>query len=156
MQAIRDDEGGARGLGVNVYRTRFVIWVIAALWTALAAAPYYLQQLRVQPVGTGGAFSVVLWTAPIIFIVVIGGIGTIEGPILGAVLFYVLRDRFSDHETVYLIAMGAVAIGVALFLQGGIWGTIRRRLGVDLFPVRRRLVQDVAPPPDERQGRAPS
>jgi len=99
---------------------------------------------------------VVLWTAPIIFIVVIGGIGTIEGPILGAVLFYVLRDRFSDHETVYLIAMGAVAIGVALFLQGGIWGTIRRRLGVDLFPVRRRLVQDVAPPPDERQGRAPS
>jgi len=52
MQAIRDDEGGARGLGVNVYRTRFVIWVIAALWTALAAAPYYLQQLRVQPVGT--------------------------------------------------------------------------------------------------------
>ena len=140
MQAIRDDEGGARGLGVNVYRTRFVIWVVAAFWTALTAAPYYLQQLRVQPVGTGGAFSVVLWTAPIIFIVVIGGIGTIEGPIIGAVLYYFLRDRFQDHQTVYLISMGVVAIAVALWLQGGIWGTIRRRFGVDLFPVRRRLV----------------
>jgi branched-chain amino acid transport system permease protein len=140
MQAIRDDEGGARGLGVNVYRTRFLIWIVAAFWTALAAAPYYLQQLRVQPVGTGGAFSVVLWTAPIIFIVVIGGIGTIEGPIIGAVLYYFLRDRFQDHQTVYLISMGIVALGVALWLQGGIWGTIRRRFGVDLFPVRRRLV----------------
>jgi branched-chain amino acid transport system permease protein len=140
MQAIRDDEGGARGLGVRVYRTRFVIWVVAAFWTALTAAPYYLQQLRVQPVGTGGAFSVVLWTAPIIFIVVIGGMGTIEGPIIGAVLYYFLRDRFQDHQTVYLISMGLVAIAVALWLQGGIWGTIRRRFGVDLFPVRRRLI----------------
>ena len=139
MQAIRDDESGARGLGVNVYRTRFVIWIVAAFWTGLAAAPYYLQQLRVQPVGTGGAFSVVLWTAPIIFIVVIGGIGTIEGPIIGAVVYYFLRDRFQDHQTVYLISMGLVAMGVALWLQGGIWGTIRRRFGVDLFPVRRRL-----------------
>jgi branched-chain amino acid transport system permease protein len=144
MQAIRDDEGGARGLGVNVYRTRFVIWIVAAFWTALAAAPYYMQQLRVQPVGTGGAFSVVLWTAPIIFIVVIGGIGTIEGPIIGAVLYYFLRDRFEDHQTVYLIGMGLVAMGVALWLQGGIWGTIRRKFGVDLFPVRRRLVDQPA------------
>ncbi|MEP7203016.1 MAG: branched-chain amino acid ABC transporter permease [Ilumatobacteraceae bacterium] len=142
MQAIRDDEGGARGLGVNVYRTRFVIWVVAAFWTGLAAAPYYLQQLRVQPVGTGGAFSVVLWTAPIIFIVVIGGIGTIEGPVIGAVLYYFLRNRFQDHQTVYLIAMGLVALGVALFLQGGIWGTFRRRFSIDLFPVRRRLVDN--------------
>ena len=140
MQAIRDDEGGARGLGVNVYRTRFVIWVVAAFWTALTAAPYYLQQLRVQPVGTGGAFSVVLWTAPIIFIVVIGGIGSIEGPIIGAVLYYFLRDRFQDHQTLYLISMGLVAIGVALWLQGGLWGVVRRRFGIDLFPVRRRLV----------------
>jgi branched-chain amino acid transport system permease protein len=139
MQSIRDDEGGARGLGVNVYRVRFQIWVIAAFWTALAAAPYYLQQLRVQPVGTGGAFSVVQWTAPIIFIVVIGGIGTIEGPIIGAVLYYVLRNKFQDHQTVYLISMGAVALAVALWLQGGIWGTIRRWIGIDLFPVRRRV-----------------
>ena len=144
MQAIRDDEGGARGLGVNVYRTRFIIWIVAAFWTGLAAAPYYMQQLRVQPVGTGGAFSVVLWTAPIIFIVVNGGIGTIEGPIIGAVFYYFLRDRFQDHQTVYLIGMGLLAMGVALWLQGGIWGTFRRRFAIDLFPVRRRLADQPA------------
>ena len=147
MQAIRDEEGGARGLGVNVYRTRFIVWIIAAFWTALAAAPYYLQQLRVQPVGTGGAFSVVLWTAPIIFIVVIGGIGTIEGPIIGAALYYVLRNQFEEQQTLYLIGMGFVAIAVALWLQGGIWGLIRRQFGVDLFPVRRRLTGEPAPEP---------
>ncbi|MEA3185314.1 MAG: branched-chain amino acid transport system permease protein [Ilumatobacteraceae bacterium] len=141
MQAIRDSEGGARGLGANVYRTRFLVWVLAAFWTGLAGATYYLQQLRVQPAGTGGAFSVVQWTAPIIFIVVIGGIGTIEGPVIGAVLYYFLRDRFKDHQTLYLISMGLLAIAVALLLQGGIWGTIRRKLGADLFPVRRRLVE---------------
>jgi branched-chain amino acid transport system permease protein len=146
MQAIRDSEDGARGLGANVYRTRFIVWVLAAFWTGLAGATYTVQQLRVQPAGTGGAFSVVQWTAPIIFIVVIGGIGTIEGPIIGAVLYYFLRDQFKDHQTVYLISMGLAAIAVALWLQGGIWGTIRRWIGVDLFPVRRRLVDDGSPP----------
>ncbi len=141
MQAIRDNEEGARGLGVNVYRTRFVIWVIAAFWTGLTAATYYTWQLRVQPAGSGGAFSVILWTAPIIFIVVIGGLGTIEGPIIGAVLFYFLRDAFKGHGVVYLIATGVVAIAVALVLQSGLWGWIRNRSGIDLFPVRRRLVK---------------
>jgi branched-chain amino acid transport system permease protein len=110
MQAIRDNEEGARGLGANVYRIRFVIWVVAAFWTGLTAASYYTWQLRVQPTGSGGAFSVILWTAPIIFIVVIGGLGTIEGPIIGAVLFYFLRDVFQDNETIYLIGTGVVAI----------------------------------------------
>jgi branched-chain amino acid transport system permease protein len=141
MQAIRDNESGARGLGANVYRTRFIVWVVAAFWTAFTGAIFYLSNLRVQP---KDSFSVVQWTAPIIFIVVIGGIGTIEGPIVGAVLYYFLRDRFDDHETLYIIGSGVVAIVVALWLQPGLWGYARRRFGADLFPVRRRL-EDVEP-----------
>ena len=136
MQAIRDNEAGARGLGANVYRTRFIVWVVAAFWTAFTGATFYLSNLRVQP---KDSFSVVQWTAPIIFIVVIGGIGTIEGPIVGAVLYYFLRDRFDGHETMYIIGSGVVAIVVALWLQPGLWGYARRRFGADLFPVRRRL-----------------
>ena len=115
------------------------IWVLAAFWTGFGGAVFYLQQLRVQP--TDEAFSVVQWTAPIIFIVVIGGIGTIEGPIIGAVLYYFLRDDFNDYETAYIIGTGVVAMVVALWVQPGIWGHIRRRLGADLFPLRRRLVR---------------
>ena len=65
------------------------------------------------------------WTAPIIFIVVIGGIGTLEGPIIGAVLYYFLRDYFNDHETAYIIGTGVVAMVVALWVQPGIWGHIQ-------------------------------
>ncbi len=140
LQAIRDNETGARGLGANVYISRFTIWVIAAFWTAFTAGGYFLATIRVQPSGPGGAFSVIQWTAPIIFIVVIGGIGTIEGPIIGALLYYFFRDRFIDQPTWYTIALGIIAVVVSLWVQRGIWGTIRRFIKVDLFPVRRALI----------------
>ena len=138
MQAIRDNEGGAKGLGANVYRTRFVAWVIAAFWIGLTGAVFYLANLRVQP---KDSFSVVNWTAPIVVIVVIGGIGTIEGPIIGALHYYFLRDYFKEYETWYLIGSGVAAILAALYMQPGIWGYVRRRWGIDLFPIRRRLVR---------------
>lgn len=139
MQAIRDNEAGARGLGIDVYRTRFAIWVIAAFITALAGATFYLSQLRVQPTSS---FSVVQWTAPIIFIVVIGGFGTIEGPIIGAVLYWWFKNRFIDHDTWYSTSIGLIAVVVALVLQQGVWGVVRRRWGIYLFPIRRRLEVD--------------
>jgi branched-chain amino acid transport system permease protein len=138
MPPIRDSEPGAPGLGPDVYGTRFLIWVVAAFWTAFVGAVFYMSQLRVQP---REAFSVVQWTAPIIFIVVIGGIGTLEGPIIGAILYYFLRDYFNDQETAYLIGSGVVAMVVALWLQPGLWGKFRKWLGADLFPLRRRLVR---------------
>jgi branched-chain amino acid transport system permease protein len=145
MQAIRDNEDGARSLGANVYRTRFTVWVLAAFITSMAAANYYLSAIRVQPTDS---FSVGDWTAPIIFMVVIGGIGTIEGPIIGAALFYFFRDRFIDGVKVgpitfgvnwYSITLGVLAVIVALRVQGGLWGPLKRR-GLDLFPVSRRLL----------------
>ncbi len=137
LQAIRDDEAGARGLGTNVYWSRFAVFLVAATWTAFAGAVYYLQNLRVQPTA---AFSVVSWTAPIIFIVVIGGFGTLEGPVVGAVLYYVLRERFAEYATWYLVGLGVVTILVALFLRRGIWGTLADRFGWHLFPIRRRVL----------------
>ena len=136
LQAIRDDEAGARGLGANVYRTRFGLWVVAAFWTAFTGAVFYLSSLRVQP---RDSFSVVDWTAPIIVIVLIGGLGSIEGPIIGAVLYYFLREWLNDYNTAYQIGSGVVAIIIALYLQPGLWGYVRRHFGVDLFPVRRHL-----------------
>jgi branched-chain amino acid transport system permease protein len=139
MQAIRDNEAGARGLGTDVYRTRFQVWVLASFISALAGATFYLSQLRVQPTSS---FSVVQWTAPIIFIVVIGGFGTIEGPIIGALLYWWFKDRFIDHDTWYSTSIGVIALVVALALQRGIWGVVRDRFGLYLFPIRRRLRLD--------------
>ena len=88
LQAIRDNEDGASGLGVDVYRHRLRLADRGRLH-GLAGAVNYLQALRVQP---ESAFSVATWTAPIIVMVVVGGLGTIEGPIIGAVVYYLLKD----------------------------------------------------------------
>jgi branched-chain amino acid transport system permease protein len=141
LQAVRDSESGARSLGVNAYSVRFVVYVVAAFFTALAAATYYIKGLNVQP---DAAFSVGSWTAPIIVMVVIGGIGTIEGPIIGAVLYYLVRDYVSNQDffsdPTFLIVTGVVAILFALFVKGGIWGLLSRRFPkLIIFPVQRRI-----------------
>ena len=81
-----------------------------------------LGSLRVQP---DSVYSV-QWTAFMIFMVVIGGVGTIEGPLVGAVLFFLLRDWLAQFGAVYLIVLGVVAIAVTLFVPQGLWGLVSR------------------------------
>jgi branched-chain amino acid transport system permease protein len=74
-----------------------------------------------------------------IFIVVIGGIGTIEGPIVGTIIFFTLEKELADYGVWYLIILGSVAVVVAVWVRGGICGVVRRRFGLELFPVQRRV-----------------
>ena len=74
-----------------------------------------------------------------IFIVVIGGIGSVEGPIIGAIIFYILREYLSDLGPWSLIIFGLLAIIIMLFAPNGLWGLVRDRFRAELFPVRRRL-----------------
>jgi branched-chain amino acid transport system permease protein len=80
------------------------------------------------------------WTAYVIFIAVIGGIGTIEGPIIGTILFFLLREMLADLGTIYLMVLGAVAILIMLRAPKGLWGLIAERTGWSLVPIRRRVV----------------
>src|SRR4029453_151327 len=89
LSAIRDEEAAARSLGVDVLRTKIFVWVIAAFGCGLAGAVIYLNLLRVQP---DAAYDV-QWSAFMIFIVVIGGIGRIEGPIVGTAFFFARRQK---------------------------------------------------------------
>ncbi len=135
LTAIRDDETAARSIGVNVLRTKVLVWVVAAFGCGLAGAVIYLNLLRVQP---EAAYDV-NWTAYMIFIVVIGGIGTIEGPIIGTIIFFVLQQKLSQYGAWYLILLGSIAIAAAVWFRGGIWGVIGRRYDLRLFPVQRRI-----------------
>jgi branched-chain amino acid transport system permease protein len=145
LTAIRDDDTGARGLGVNITRSKLWVYIIAAAGTAVTGAVIYLNLLRVQP---EAAFSL-QWSALMIFSVVIGGLGTIEGPIIGAAVFFVLQQLLSDYGTWYLILIGALAAGVVVFAQRGVWGTVARRWPIDLFPIRRRLCLETVCLPEE-------
>ena len=137
MTAIRDSEPASESLGVETYATKFIVYVVAAGMTGLVGALIFLQKLRISP---DAAFSVQDWTALVIFIVVIGGIGTIEGPILGVIVFFILREIAADWGSWYLIVLGGIAVSVMLFAPKGLWGLITARYDIHLFPVGRRLI----------------
>lgn len=137
LTAIRDNEQAAQSSGVDVSRVKFIVYLLTAFGTAMVGALIFLMKLRISP---DTAFSVNDWTAFVIFITVIGGIGRIEGPIIGTVIFFVLRQTLSDLGSLYLLMMGAVAIAVMLFAPQGLWGMIAERLGWQALPLQRRLV----------------
>jgi branched-chain amino acid transport system permease protein len=138
LRALRDSDRAADALGVRVTRVKLVAFVVSSAGCAIAGAIIYLNLLRVQP---SAAFSI-NWTVFMIFIVVIGGIGTIEGPLLGAIIFFALQEWLADLGTWYLIILGVLAILITIRLPNGIWGWFTGRTGISLFPVGRRVEVD--------------
>ena len=136
LAAIRDSEAAAESVGVDSFRAKLAVYLIAAGGTGLAGGLIFLQKLRISP---DAGFSVLDWTANVIFIVVIGGIGTIEGPIVGTLIFFVLRELLAGFGSWYLIILGGVAIVTMLVAPQGIWGFVGERWGWHLLPLRRRL-----------------
>jgi len=136
LTALRDSERASESLGIDIWRTKFLVYVLAAGGTAMLGALIFIQKLRISP---DAAFSVNDWTAYVIFITVIGGIGTIEGPIVGVIVFFLLRETLSDLGSIYLMILGLVAIVVMLRAPRGIWGYVKDRFGLELFPIRRRI-----------------
>jgi branched-chain amino acid transport system permease protein len=137
LTALRDSELGARSNGVDVRRIKYLVYVGVAFATALVGALVFLQKIRISP---DTAFSVNDWTAFVIFITVIGGIGRIEGPIIGTAVFFLLRQTLADLGAIYLLILGGVAIAVMLKAPKGLWGLVADRYGWQLFPLERRLV----------------
>ena len=131
LTAIRDDEIGARSIGARVWRARQFVFVVAALGCGAAGGLLIISQLNVQP---SSAFGV-QWSAEMIFVTIIGGLGTIEGPILGTILFFILQQNLAAYGAWYLIILGLVAIAVAIWARGGLWGLIADRWHIRVFPV---------------------
>lgn len=136
LAAVRDNQEAARAVGVDARRMKWAVYLAAAFITGLAGALIYVQKARISP---DAAFSVIDWTAYVIFIVVIGGIGTIEGPIVGVIVFFLLQNLLADYGSWYLLTLGLIAIVVMLFAPRGLWGLFTDRTGIQFFPVRRIL-----------------
>lgn len=136
LTAIRDSEAASASLGVNTFRTKFIIYLVTAACTGLVGGLIFLQKLRLSP---EAGFSINDWTVVVIFMVVIGGIGTLEGPFIGMLVFIILRELLADYGTYYLIMLGVIAIAVMLRAPMGIWGWVIHHYDLQLFPVSRRL-----------------
>jgi branched-chain amino acid transport system permease protein len=136
LAAVRDNTEAAKSVGVDADRMKWVVFLASAFGTGLAGGLIYMQKARISP---DAAFSVTDWTAYVIFIVVIGGIGTIEGPIIGVLVFFALQSLLADFGSWYLITLGVLAIVIMLVAPRGLWGLFSERTGLHLFPIRRRL-----------------
>ena len=158
LTAVRDDERAAGASGVAVTRAKRVVYLAAAAGCGASGGVLLVSQLNFAP----DSIFRVQWTAYMIFIVVIGGIGTIEGPVLGAVVFTVVQRLFAGAGVWYLILIGAMAIAAAVWLPRGLWGLASgSRLRLSLFPIGYTVAAapvsgaGPAPPPPVRQGPDP-
>lgn len=131
LTAVRDDVTAASTSGVMVTAIRRLVFIFAGAGAGVAGALIAISTMRVQP---DSVFSV-QWSAFMIFIVVVGGVGTLEGPIIGVLVFWVLKQLLADYGPLYLIFLGVIGILFVLFVKGGIWGLISRKGRVELFPV---------------------
>jgi branched-chain amino acid transport system permease protein len=131
LQAIRDDEVAARSLGVNVMARRRLLFVLAGFGCGAAGVLVVANTLFIEP---GSIFSV-QWSAYMIFMVLVGGLGTFEGPIIGAILLFAIQTTFTQGGPWYLVGLGATAAFFALVLPRGLWGLVDETLGLRLMPV---------------------
>ncbi|MCW2726242.1 MAG: branched-chain amino acid transporter permease [Frankiales bacterium] len=153
LTAVRDNELAARSVGVRVPRAKRMVYLAAAAGAGAAGAVLVITQLNVQP---GNVFSV-KWSAYMVFVVLIGGVGSLEGPILGAIVFFVLQRALADYGAWYLIVLGAVAVVMAVWVRRGLWGLLER-FDVRVFPTGFWLQApggDVARPPRDDPPPAP-
>jgi branched-chain amino acid transport system permease protein len=137
--AIRDDQVAASSLGVRVTHSKRFVFVVSAMGCALAGGMIAANTLRITP----DSIYSVNFSAFMIFMVIIGGIGTIEGPIVGAIVFFALQQWLSDLGTWYLVIIGVLAIVITLFVPRGLWGLISGNGRIRLFPVGYRLVNPI-------------
>jgi branched-chain amino acid transport system permease protein len=130
LQAIRDDEEAAASLGVPVMRAKRILFVLGAVGCGAAGSLTLANTLFIQ---TSSVFGV-QYSATMIFMVLVGGLGTFEGPIIGAIVYYLIQNWFADYGAWYLVGLGATAIAFALFLPRGLWGTVEAKLHIRLLP----------------------
>ncbi|WP_297108536.1 branched-chain amino acid ABC transporter permease [uncultured Devosia sp.] len=130
-QAIRDDEDAAASIGIDVMRIKQIIFVLAAFGCALAGTIWLASAITFLPRTNFG----VQWTVFMLFMVLVGGLRTFEGPIIGALIFFLLQEVFGNLGVWYLAGLGVVAVGFALYLPAGLWGSWQQRSGLQLLSV---------------------
>ncbi len=136
LTAMRDNEEGAAAIGVNISLARILCFLGTAPFLGMAGAIITLQKLRIAP---PASFSITDWTVFVIFNVVIGGIGSFEGPVIGTIVYFVLRQYLGELGTWNLILLGTFSIAIILVEKRGLWGLCRRFLPDDLVPIAHKM-----------------
>jgi len=133
LTAMRDDADASSSVGVNIFKSKLLVYVVAAGFTALAGAVFFINKGTIYP-GSGFDIS---WTVSMVFIVIIGGIGTVSGPVVGAIVYVILDEVLAKLPGWSNIILGAIAILVIIFLPDGIMGTLQKKFRFEIFSQKR-------------------
>jgi branched-chain amino acid transport system permease protein len=134
-RAVGSDPVAAASLGVRVGRIRLLAYLVAAGGAGAVGALIAMQTLYVEPTSV---FNV-QYSVYMLFMVLIGGMGTIEGPVVGALVLFGLQEALSSYGAWYLVIVGALAVAATLAASHGLWGLASDRFGWSLFPVGYRV-----------------
>jgi branched-chain amino acid transport system permease protein len=123
--AVRDDEDAAAELGVNGFTVKLTAFTISAFLTGLAGGLIALQKVSLEPYS---AFSIA-WTVNAIVMAVVGGLSTLAGPILGAVVIFGLQQLLQDFQTLSTLIVGVLLIVIVRLAPNGLVGTLAAGFG---------------------------
>ena len=133
LTAMRDDADASSSVGVNIFKSKLLCYLICSLFIALAGGLFALQKGSVLPSSSFG----IDWTVAMVFIVILGGVGTMAGPILGGIIYVILSEFLAHFPGWSNIILGAIAILVIIFLPDGIIGTLQKKLNFEIFSQKR-------------------
>lgn len=128
LKAIRENEDGAMALGLNPTRIKVQAFMLSASPAGIIGGIYAYWITYIDPASTLGD----LITDQAVVMAVFGGLGTLIGPALGAIVLFTLKTYFwaylSDYQVLYLVILGALIAFSVVFLPDGLWGSILSRL----------------------------
>ncbi|MBO7729324.1 MAG: branched-chain amino acid ABC transporter permease [Lachnospiraceae bacterium] len=133
LTAMRDDADASSSVGVNIFKSKLLCYLICSVFIALCGGLFALQKGSVLPSSSFG----IDWTVAMVFIVILGGVGTMAGPILGGIIYVILSEFLAHFPGWSNIILGAIAILVIIFLPDGIIGTLQKKLNFEIFSQKR-------------------
>lgn len=134
LMAMRDNEEVSETMGVNVFWSKFFCFLVSAFMTGITAGILYVFQIFIQPYKAFG----IEWTIILTVTVIIGGIGTIEGPIVGSLIYILLSQFLAEYAHLSLLLLGLIAIVIILVAPKGIMGSLQEKTGFQILSARRR------------------
>jgi branched-chain amino acid transport system permease protein len=127
LKAIREDESGSLAIGLNPAMLKLQAFVLSAVPVGLIGGVYAYWITFIDPLSTLGD----LVTDQAVVMAIFGGLGTLIGPVIGAVIFFAFKTYFwaylSDYQVLYIIILGLAIAATVFFLPDGFWGTVTRR-----------------------------
>lgn len=121
LTAVRDDEEAARTVGVDIRRMKTAVFLISGTFTSLAAGLYFMDAVIITPPSAFG----ISWSAYIVFVVVAGGMGTLSGPIVGAIVFVAIDRLLAGYAGKGLLVLGLASIAIMFVMPRGVMGIVQ-------------------------------